>query len=227
MSIIGKLRSAVFVVTISTSAKLRTRTGRSLKLPTSYPLRYGFCLQSSFRIRMPTWIKFYFFVWIKQIIVNDNIFENSKNISNAFNKYLVNVGNSSSRNTPDVINCSFFITSLIDTNPMNSFVLRPIAEKEVLNHINGLKSSKSTGRYGIPIKYIKLTGKIIAPILIKIYNSCIADGYFPDILKIAEVIPQYKTGPKNICTNYRPISILSPFSKIFEKCLHFRLQLFQ
>ena len=159
----------------------------------------------------------------KQIIVNDNILENPKNISNAFNEHFVHIGNSLSRNTPDVIDRSFSITSLINTNPMNSFFLQPIAEKEVLNHMYGLKSSKSTGRYGIPVKYIELTGKIIAPILTKIYNCCIADGYFPDILKIAEVIPFYKTGPKNKCTNYRPISILSPLSKIFEKCLHFQL----
>ena len=56
-----------------------------------------------------------------------------------------------------------------------------------------------------------------------LYNSCIADGYFSDIIKIAEVIPLYKTGPKNICTNYCRISILSSFSKIFVKCLHFQL----
>ena len=123
----------------------------------------------------------------KQIIVNDNILENPKSISNAFNEYFVNIGNSLSRNIPNVTDRSFSITSLISTNPMNSFFLRPIAEKEVLDHISGLKSSKSTGRYGIPIKYIKLTGKIIAPILTKIYNSCIADGYFPDILKLQKL----------------------------------------
>ena len=90
----------------------------------------------------------------KQIIVNDNILENPKNNSNAFYEYFVNIGNSLSSNIPDVIDCSFSITSLININPMHSFFLRPIAKNEVFNHTYGLKSSKSTGRYGIPIKYI-------------------------------------------------------------------------
>ena len=63
---------------------------------------------------------------------------------------------------------------------------------------------------------------IIATTLTKLYNYCI-EGTFPDILKIAEVQPIYKKGPKDICENYRPISLLSPFSKIFEKCIHHRL----
>ena len=101
--------------------------------------------------------------------------------------------------------------------------MRPIAESEILRHINGLKYSKSAGKFGIPIKYIKLSAKIVSPLLPKIYNNCIKAGCFPDILKIAEVIPLYKSGPKDICSNYRPTSILSPFSKILEKCLHFQL----
>ena len=64
---------------------------------------------------------------------------------------------------------------------------------------------------------------MISPILTKIYNQCIITGSFPDVLKVAEVIPIRKAGPKVICSNYRPISLLSPFAKIFEKCLHFQL----
>ena len=59
--------------------------------------------------------------------------------------------------------------------------------------------------------------------LTKLYNYCIEKGTFPDVLKIAEVKPIYKKGPKDICENYRPISLLSPFSTIFEKCIQHRL----
>ena len=159
----------------------------------------------------------------KQIHVKDEIIQNPKNVSNAFNEYFVNVGNCLSNKISAATDCAFSATSLITINAKNSFFMRPIAESEILRHINGLKSSKSTGKFGIPIKYIKLSAKIVSPLLAKIYNNCIKTGCFPDILKIAEVIPLYKSGPKDICSNYRPISILSPFSKIFEKCLHFQL----
>jgi len=42
-------------------------------------------------------------------------------------------------------------------------------------------------------------------------------------LKVAQVIPVHKKGDKSACTNYRPISLLSQFNKIFERILHHRL----
>ena len=54
---------------------------------------------------------------------------------------------------------------------------------------------------------------IITPLLAKLHYQCVIEGTFPSILKIAQVVPIYKNGPKEKCCNYRPISLLSPFSK--------------
>ena len=48
-------------------------------------------------------------------------------------------------------------------------------------------------------------------------------GIFPDVLKIARVIPLYKAESRSDISNYRPISLLPVFSKIFEKLIHSRL----
>ena len=48
-------------------------------------------------------------------------------------------------------------------------------------------------------------------------------GSFPDCLRIAQVMPVYKKGSKTNCSNYRPNSLLSPLSKIFEKIISSRL----
>jgi hypothetical protein len=54
-------------------------------------------------------------------------------------------------------------------------------------------------------------------------NKVLFKGLFPDRLKYATIIPVYKKGDKNILSNYRPISILTSFNKIFEKVMHTRL----
>ena len=45
-------------------------------------------------------------------------------------------------------------------------------------------------------------------------------GIFPDSLKIAKVIPLFKKGDDKILSNYRPISLLSSISKVFEKVIY-------
>jgi len=48
-------------------------------------------------------------------------------------------------------------------------------------------------------------------------------GIFPDALKLAKITPIYKAGDKSSITNYRPISVLNSFSKIYEKVFLNRL----
>ena len=48
-------------------------------------------------------------------------------------------------------------------------------------------------------------------------------GIYPQNFKCAQVTPIHETGTENVCTNYRPISVLSPLNKIFEKLLYDRL----
>ena len=59
-----------------------------------------------------------------------------------------------------------------------------------------------------------------------IFNSCIDKAIWPDKLKIADVIPCYKSGKKYDVSNYRPISLISNIAKVFEKCIYVRLASF-
>ena len=63
-------------------------------------------------------------------------------------------------------------------------------------------------------------------VVCKLYNSCISLGDFPSCLKIGRITPIYKKGSKNDVSNYRPVSTLPIFGKIFEKILYCRIYSF-
>ena len=70
---------------------------------------------------------------------------------------------------------------------------------------------------------IKHSSLIISPVLCSIFNKCIESGEFPLILKVGRISPIYKKDAKDNIKNYRPISTLPVFGKIFEKILYSRI----
>ena len=97
---------------------------------------------------------------------------------------------------------------------------------EVNDIINILSPSKFAGPNGIPIKLLKIIGSSLSPILALLVNQSFQSGIFPDTLKIAKVISLSKKGNLELPSNYRPISLLPIFSKIFGKLMYKRLYRF-
>ena len=85
---------------------------------------------------------------------------------------------------------------------------------------------KAPGHDSIGTKIIHLCPDIFAENLSKIFNNAISQGVYPDAMIIAKVIALFKGGIKSNPNNYRPISLLSRFDKIFEKILCKRLVAF-
>ena len=105
----------------------------------------------------------------------------------------------------------------------NSIFLSPCTPQEVFNLITKLKDRKARRTIDIETRFIKLANPVISTFLSNLFNVCLNTGVYPDSLKIAEVIPIFKKGCSTQTTNYRPISLLCQFNKIFEKLLHTRI----
>ena len=104
---------------------------------------------------------------------------------------------------------------LRNRNP-NTFVFIPASDKEIEDVISDLKDN-GAGVNKISNSVLKYVSKELTPILSKIVNICINQGYFPHELKKGCITPIFKTGNKNTISNYRPVCSLSPLSKIIEK----------
>ena len=109
---------------------------------------------------------------------------------------------------------------------MQSMVMFETNHREVLDVINSLKSKFSCGPDDICNEIIRQLGVVIAPLISDIFNECIHLDVFPDLLKIAKVVPMFKDGDKTDPGNYRPISLLSCLSKVVEKLIHIEVHKF-
>ena len=94
---------------------------------------------------------------------------------------------------------------------------------EVENTIKSLKSKDAMGYNEIPIKVLKWCAPYISSPLTYIFNKSIQKGIFPSRLKYSTIIPLYKAGDKHNISNFRPISLLISFSKIFVKIIYNRI----
>ena len=109
---------------------------------------------------------------------------------------------------------------------VSSIVLQPTDVYEIIEIISSLNDHKSPGYIDIPVGIIKESKLLISDYLANSFYESLETGSYPDILKIATVIPVHKGGSTLELNNYRPISILSPINKVFETILHERLTKF-
>ena len=96
---------------------------------------------------------------------------------------------------------------------------KPLDEKELLKSFTMLKTNKSAGHDEVDVNVIKASYNELKEPLLFIFKLSLTQGVFPQQLKIARVVPIFKSGDANELGNYRPISILSVFSKILERIM--------
>ena len=154
---------------------------------------------------MHAYIHTYIHTYIENPNTSENNRENVLDINQIIAKFI---------NHPSVLKIKENVTCGIKF----SFALSSLDEMK--QYIDNLNTKKPTTYNNIPAKILVEFSDICHEPIQKLYNNAILKGFFPDALKLADITPSHKKYDKCLKENYRPISILSSFSKIFEKIMH-------
>ena len=142
-------------------------------------------------------------------------------VANKFANYFNDIG----RNLDNNLNVSNESPlQHISRNP-HSFYFFPVTMEECLKIISELKIT-SVDHDNIPVKIFKSIKELISLPIVNMVNSSFQQGNFPNILKLANIIPIHKKDCKKLCANYRPISRLHFLGKIFERMVSNRVTAF-
>ena len=149
------------------------------------------------------------------LLIDGVVTNDSKRVANDFNSFFTNIASTLDEKLPEPQTDP--LTYLSGDYP-NSLAVTPVGIAEIITTIKSLKNKKCAINE-ISVHIIKENSHLIAPALKILFNQSISSGVFPAKLKKATVIPLHKSDSKLDKNNYRPISLLSIFSKIFEKLM--------
>ena len=126
-----------------------------------------------------------------QIISNNKLIDNPKEVSNTFNNFFTNIGPNTEKAIPKSGKCpTTYLKNRINTD----FIIAHTSNDELMNIILLLDEKKSTGPSSIPMKLLKIALPVVINPLRKLINHSFITGIFPDAVKISKVIPILEAG---------------------------------
>ena len=160
---------------------------------------------------------------VSSIYVNNQCINDPVLIAEHYNNYFVNIGPKLANQIP---NCDANYHDYLHNPNLHSIFLYPVIEQEMHIIVSNLTDKKSSGHDMLNSTIIKVIFSAISQPLTFIMNQSLSSGIVPDSFKFAKVIPVFKKGDPRLLNNYRPISMLSSFSKILERIIYIRTSKF-
>ena len=141
-------------------------------------------------------------------------------IAECFNNYFANIGKQTACSVPS---SNKHFSEYLQNPVQGSIFIEPVDEFQILKIVNRLKGKSSSGHDEIPTKIIKRTIFNILTPLTDLINKSLLTGCVPKQLKLAKITPIFKTSDSSLLKNYRPISLLPAFSKVYEKVMYMKI----
>lgn len=151
-----------------------------------------------------------------------NYIEDEMKLAEVFNKHFLGVAEKLLGQVQSKNNSLKYVKSFCP-NPLPDISYTDTTRLEIEKIIKNLQPKDSCGYDEINSKVVKYCYMQLSAPLSNICNSALKKGVFPSRLKYAVVLPLFKKGKKELVENYRPVSLLTTFSKIFEKVIYARL----
>ena len=152
---------------------------------------------------------------------NGKIINQPEQVAEKFNSFFSNIAtNLKSEMDPSTQIVKF--SEFLKPETQSSIQLKPVNPGEIRYIIDNFKN-KSTLDTKISALKIASAHNLFIEAVSDILNESLTNGIFPEQLKIAKVVPIHKGDDKLKVENYRPISLLTTFSKIFEKIMYRRI----
>nr|CAI5843030.1 unnamed protein product [Callosobruchus analis] len=148
-------------------------------------------------------------------LINDNLEK-----AETFNNFFTNIGSNMAQKIPKENLPKNFLE---DVSIKTSIFLNPITKNEIIQYISKLKNKCSPGLDKITAKTIKTIHQHILSPLLHIINLSFSTGKIPSQWKESVIAPVHKSGDSAQLSNYRPISVINNFAKIFEQAIKHRL----
>ena len=141
-------------------------------------------------------------------------------IANKFSEYFTNLGPSLADKIPTSPKSHM---SFLTTNFVNSMFVDSATRQEIIEIANSFRTGTAAGYDNLPMGIIKEVISVISEPITHTINLSLSSGVVPRELKIARVIPIFKTGDRGLFNNYRPVSVPSIFFKLLERVMYNRL----
>ena len=149
---------------------------------------------------------------VSTFLINGEITTDNEAIAHGFNHFYINIVPNFAAQIPSSLKSP---TSYMEAPNVSSVFPKPVTSEEISSIIRSLKNS-SAGWDSISAKVMKVIYQNYISVLTHVFNLSIEDVVFPRELKIARVIPLFKSDNCMPVTNNRPVSVLPLFSKILE-----------